>query len=111
MLPSLFAIVKPYNDTSGRPARVLAHVELQIAGAFAIKGIRILSKKPGDAFIVFPAEKNKGRETQEWFDIAHPLTAEARGACLRLILAEYAKVVQRNPYHRTPQNGEPNERL
>lgn len=93
-LPKITARVRPFNDTSGRPARLLAFVELTIADAFVIKGIRILAKEPGAEFVVFPAEKRKGTDDpagQQWFDIAHPITAEARGAALRLILDEYAK--------------------
>ncbi len=93
--PDLKVKIRPTTDTSGRPARLLAYAELTIAGAFIIKGIRILSKKPGAEFVVFPAERrsNDGpNQPQEWFDIAHPITPEARGAALRLILGEYQRL-------------------
>ncbi len=107
MLPSLEAKIRPARDTSGRPARLLAFAELTIAGCFIIKGIRILSKKPGEPFVVFPAERRGSdgpNSPQEWFDIAHPLTAEARGAAIRLILSEYARLAGVNcpsPYKTT----------
>jgi len=48
-----------------------------------IKGIRVLKRnEPGDdePFVVFPAEKGKGTSQDRWFDVAHPVTAEARAA-------------------------------
>ncbi len=92
-VPTLSAKVKPHNDVSGRPARVLAFAELTIADAFIIRNIKILSKGPGKDFVVFPAEKIKGRESFEWFDVAHPLTSEARAASVGLILREYRKLL------------------
>ena len=66
---------------------MLAYVDLHIADAFAIKGIRILKKPNAPPFVVFPA----AREGTKWADIAHPLNMEARGACLQLILYEYER--------------------
>ena len=78
----------------------LAFVELHIAGAFAIKRIRILKKPDRAPFVVFPAER-RAETGSTWFDIAHPLTSESRAECLRLIMAEYKKVshitVRREP--------------
>ena len=93
-LPKLTARIHPYNDQSGRPTKLLAFADLVIAESFIIKGIRILEKNPGEPFAVFPAEKRSGAGTSEWFDLAHPLTAAARTAALRLILSEYAKIAK-----------------
>ena len=94
-LPKLDARVRPYQDPSDRPTKLMAFAELMIADAFVIKGIRVLKKaEPGndEPFVVFPAEKGKGATADRWFDLAHPVTAEARSAAIGLILKEYAKV-------------------
>ena len=94
-LPKLEARVRPYDDPSDRPTKLMAFAELIIADAFVIKGIRVLAKAgEGDGaepFVVFPAEKGKGATADRWFDLAHPLTVEARSATIKLILDKYAE--------------------
>jgi stage V sporulation protein G len=95
-LPKLEARVRPYQDPSDRPTKLMAFAELMIADAFVIKGIRVLKKaEPGndEPFVVFPAEKGKGATADRWFDLAHPVTAEARTAAISLILAKYRQLV------------------
>jgi DNA-binding cell septation regulator SpoVG len=94
-LPKLDARVRLHRDQSDRPTKVMAFVDLLIADAFVIKGIRVLAKEePGadEPFVTFPAEKGRGLTADRWFDIAHPVTPAARAAATGLILAEYAKV-------------------
>ena len=94
-MPKLDVRVRPFMDSSGRPTKLLAFAELTIADAFVIKGIRVLKKaEPGndEPFVVFPAEKGKGATADRWFDLAHPITAEARTACIGLILEKYRQV-------------------
>ena len=88
-LPKLEARVKPYEDTSGRSTKLLAFAELTIADAFVIRNIRVLKKDEAgsEEFVVFPAEK--GKVGDRWFDLAHPITAEARAAAAGLILERY----------------------
>lgn len=93
-LPKLTAKVRLYQDPSERPTKLMAFAELMIADAFVIKGIRVLAKnEPGNdaPFVVFPAEKGKGSTADRWFDLAHPVSPEARTAALTLILAEYER--------------------
>ena len=95
-LPKLDARVKPYQDVSGRPTKLMAFAELMIADAFVIKGIRVLKKvEPGndEPFVVFPAEKGRGTSSDRWFDLAHPVTAEARTAAIGLIMEKYHQVM------------------
>lgn len=89
-LPKLDARVKPYQDLTDRPTKLLAFAELVIADAFIIKNIRVLKRaEPGEEpFVVFPAEKGKGTPDR-WFDVAHPITAEARTAAIGLILSKF----------------------
>jgi DNA-binding cell septation regulator SpoVG len=94
-LPKLDARVRPYQDPSDRPTKLMAFAELMIADAFVIKGIRVLKKaEPGndEPFVVFPAEKGRGATADRWFDLAHPITAEARTAAIGLILEKYRLV-------------------
>ncbi|UPT75506.1 MAG: SpoVG family protein [Elusimicrobiota bacterium] len=92
-LPKLDARVRPYQDTSDRPTKLMAFAELIIADAFVIKNIRVLKKAEGtdEPFVVFPAEKGKGALADRWFDTAHPVTAEARVAAIELILEKYRR--------------------
>jgi DNA-binding cell septation regulator SpoVG len=93
-LPKLDVRVRPFEDASGRPTKLLAFAELIIADAFVIKGIRVLKRAEveeggEEAFVVFPAEKGKGAAQDRWFDVAHPVTAEARAAAIALVLEGY----------------------
>ena len=91
-LPKLDVRVRPFEDASGRPTKLLAFAELVIADAFVIKGIRVLKRDEegnDEPFVVFPAEKGKGAAQDRWFDVAHPVTAEARAASIALVLDGY----------------------
>ena len=91
-LPKLDVRVRPFEDASGRPTKLLAFAELIIADAFVIKGIRVLKRDEegnDEPFVVFPAEKGKGAAQDRWFDVAHPVTAEARAASIALVLERY----------------------
>lgn len=99
-LPKLDARVRPYQDPSDRPTKLMAFAELMIADAFVIKGIRVLKKaEPGsdEPFVVFPAEKGKGATADRWFDLAHPITVEARNASIGLILERYRQALAAGP--------------
>lgn len=91
-LPKLDARVRLYEDASGRATKLLAFAELVIGDAFVIKGIRVLKREdpPDDEpFVVYPAEKGKGAAADRWYDIAHPLSAEARNAASALVLERW----------------------
>jgi DNA-binding cell septation regulator SpoVG len=92
-MPKLRARVRPYRDETGRATKLLAYAELMIADAFVIKGIRVLKKDEpggGEPFVVFPAEKGKGASAERWFDLAHPITAEAHAAAVKTVLDAFA---------------------
>ncbi len=94
MLPKLDARVRPFEDSSGRPTKLLAFAELTIADAFVIKGIRVLKRAEAgedEPFVVFPAEKGKGAAADRWFDVAHPVSAEARAAASAIVLEAYRR--------------------
>ena len=91
-MPKLDVRVRPFVDASGRPTKLLAFAELTIADSFVIKGIRVLKREEAgddEPFVVFPAEKGKGAAQDRWFDVAHPVTAEARSAATALVLERW----------------------
>jgi stage V sporulation protein G len=95
-VPKLETTVKLYRDAGGGGSDLLAFAEIVIAGSFVIKGVRILmgkakDDKPGGPFISFPARQGKGTSADKWFEIAHPITAEARQAVQDCVLRAYAK--------------------
>ncbi|MDD5301540.1 MAG: septation protein SpoVG family protein [Elusimicrobia bacterium] len=105
-LPPLQAKAHLFKDRTGRQTKLLAFVDLTIADAFVIRGIRVLARNvPGDdaPFVVFPAEKGadadqqSGPKSDRWYDLAHPVTAEARAAALRVILHAYSEAVAARP--------------
>lgn len=96
-MPKLDARVRPYQDSSDRPTKLLAFADLVIGGAFVIKNIRVLRKsEPGggdEPFVVFPAEKGKGAAGDRWFDLAHPITTEAHSAAVETVLDAYRRAL------------------
>jgi DNA-binding cell septation regulator SpoVG len=97
--PKLTSKVRLYTGTGapGGRSRLLAWAELTISDAFVIKDIRVLSTpaKAGDGevtFVAFPSRK--GKEAEQWFDVAHPITPAAHKEASELILSEYRKVAQ-----------------
>jgi stage V sporulation protein G len=102
-LPKMDVRVRPFEDASGRPTKLLAFAELVIADAFVIKGIRVLKRDEegnDEPFVVFPAEKGKGAAQDRWFDVAHPVTAEARAASIALVLERYRQARETPPMAR-----------
>jgi len=91
-MPKLEARVRPFAGASGKTTRLVAFAELVIADAFVIRGLRVLqSLERGDEepFVVFPAERGKGESADRWFDVAHPVTAEARAAATAVVLERW----------------------
>lgn len=98
-LPKLETKVRLYHDVSGERG-LLGFADLVIGGVFVIKGIRILmakprEDKPGGPFISFPSRKGSGEAQDRYFDIAHPITAEAHQAVKEIILKAYQEESQK----------------
>lgn len=94
-VPPLETTVKLYRDSAGA-SDLLGFAEIVIAGSFVIKGIRILMSKakddkPARPFVSFPAKKGNGAASDKWFEIAHPVTAEARKAVQECVLGAYER--------------------
>ena len=95
--PKLTSKVRLYTGPSAGRSRLLAWAELTISDAFVIKDIRVVSAPAkeggGDmTFVAFPAKK--GKSDEQWFDIAHPVTSDARKLASDVILQEYRKAAR-----------------
>ena len=62
-----------------------AFADVSFAGAFIVKGIKVVEGKKG-LFVSMPSEKGKDGK---WYDIAHPLTKEFREALSEVVLEAY----------------------
>ena len=62
-----------------------AFADVSFAGAFIVKGIKVVEGKKG-LFVSMPSEKGKDGK---WYDIAHPLTKEFREALNEVVLEAY----------------------
>ena len=94
-VPKLETTVKLYRDSNGA-SDLLGFADVVIAESFVIKGVRIIMGKPkddrpGGPFLSFPAKKGNGPAADKWFEVAHPITAEARKAVWDCVLRAYAK--------------------
>ncbi len=92
-LPRLEVRVRLFR-ADAENTELLGFADLVIGGAFVIKGLRVLMGKPregepGKPFVSYPSRKGFGASAGKYFEIAHPVTAEAREAAKSLILAAY----------------------
>ena len=88
----LDACLRLHRSVSGR-RELLGFAELVIGGAFVIKNISIVRAKTengaGDPFISFPSRRGTGEAADKYFNVAHPITAEARRMASDLIIKAY----------------------
>lgn len=97
-MPSLVPTIRLHRIASEK-SELLGYAELVVGGAFVIKDIRIVQMKPeggkaGETFIAFPAKKGGGQAGDKYFDIAHPITAEAHRTAVEAILKAYEKALK-----------------
>jgi len=62
-----------------------AFADVAFAGAFIVKGLRVIEGKEG-LFVAMPSKKAKDGK---WYDTAHPLTKEFREALNEIVLGAY----------------------
>jgi DNA-binding cell septation regulator SpoVG len=86
VLPSLEARVKLYRSETGQN-QLMGFADLIIGGAFVIRGLRILRKTDEEgAFVAFPSRRGTGEQQDKYFEVAHPITAEARAAVAEIVI-------------------------
>jgi len=66
-------------------SKVKAFADVGFAGAFIVKGLRVVEGKSG-LFVGMPREQGKDGK---WYDRAHPLTKEFRDVLNELVLEAY----------------------
>ena len=94
-MPPLETRVRLFKDAGRKEdSNLLAYAELVIAKAFVITGIKVLMSKPkedkpGSPFVAFPSRRCSGTAQDKYFEVAHPITAEARVAVRDLVMAAY----------------------
>lgn len=88
-------MVKSSNGTSGvevlkmyrfdGDSSLKAFADVAFAGAFIVKGLRVVEGKEG-LFVAMPSKKAKNGK---WYDTAHPLTKEFREMLNEIVLRAY----------------------
>lgn len=103
-IPMLEARVRLHHETSPNgKQRLLGFADLTIGEAFVIKSIRIVQpfdpdrKIAGELVVLFPGEKFRAGAAPKWYDVAHPITREARAAAVRVILEAFARAAGGQP--------------
>lgn len=94
--PLLDAKVRIYR--SEQNPTLLGFADLVIDGAFVIRGIAIRRTKanPGEQFVSFPSRKGSGENADKYFDVAHPITAEAHQRATEIILERFREAANGN---------------
>ena len=67
---------------------VKAYASVNIGGAFAVHGIRVMDSVKG-IFISMPSNSYKKDGKMQHSDICHPITAEARNALIDKVIEAY----------------------
>ena len=98
-VPRLETRIKLYHDVNDR-RELLGFADLTVGGAFVIRGIAIMMGKPKEdrpaaPFLSFPSRKGTGASADKYFEIAHPITADARRAAREAVLAAYAEELRK----------------
>lgn len=73
--------------------KIKAFASANIAGAFAIHGIRVIDSQKG-LFVQMPQESYQKNGRTEYSDIFHPITADARSELYGTVLAAYEQCLQ-----------------
>ena len=92
-MPDLQSRIKLCRIARGQ-RELLGFADLTIGGAFVIKDICIVrvlreGEEAGEPFVAFPSKKGTGAGEGKYFDVAHPITAEARQKAMEVILSAY----------------------
>ena len=86
-LPDLDVRVYPLKEPQGN---LLAMASVTIAGAFAVRGLRVMDGKNG-LFVSMPQAKNG---QGEWRDICYPISKEVREALNGAVIHGYHEQIR-----------------
>ncbi|HEY8393732.1 MAG TPA: SpoVG family protein [Thermaerobacter sp.] len=70
--------------------RMRAFASVVFDGSFVVHELKVVEGSEGRMFVAFPSKR---AASGEYFDIAHPITAEAREHIQRVVLAAYHEQV------------------
>lgn len=77
--------------------KLKAFCTLTIAGQYSVHGVRIIESEKG-LFVAMPSEKYTDKDGKEQYrEIFHPVTAEARTAMTQAALAAYESATSQEP--------------
>ncbi len=84
-IPSITARIDRMVDYEG--SKIKAFASVNIGGAFAIHGFKVMESDDGKLSVLCPATKSE--KDGKYYDDAHPITADARTALNSAILGAY----------------------
>ncbi len=85
-LPSMAVRIDRLVNLEG--SRVRAAASVNLAGAFAIHGLKVVDSEKG-LFVSMPQNRYEKEGRTQYSDICHPITAQARAALSEAVLAAY----------------------
>lgn len=91
-----------------RNTKIKAFASANIAGAFAIHGIRVIDSQKG-LFVQMPQESYQKNGRTEYTDIFHPVTADARAELYGTVLTAYEQSLQMRESEQEREQGEDQE--
>lgn len=72
------------------PGRMRAFASVVFEGRFVVHELKVFEGSEGRMFVAFPSKRSA---SGEYFDIAHPITAEAREQIQQVVLSAYQEQV------------------
>ena len=85
-LPSMTVRIDRLMNLEGN--RIRAAASGNLAGAFAIHGLKVVDSEKG-LFVSMPQSRYEKEGKTQYSDICHPITAQARTALSEAVLAAY----------------------
>ena len=89
--PSITARIDRLVDYGGSNVKAVASVN--VAGAFAVHGLKIIDSEKG-LFVSMPQSRYEKDGKIQYSDICHPITAKARKELMDTMLAAYQQKLQ-----------------
>lgn len=90
-LPSMTVRIDRLVNLEG--SRVRAAASVNVAGAFAIHGLKVIDSEKG-LFVSMPQSRYEKAGKIQYSDICHPITAQARTALCEAVLAAYEQKLE-----------------
>lgn len=91
-LPSITAKIDRFVNVEG--SSIKASASVNIGGAFAIHGIKVIDSPQKGMFVSMPADKYVDREgNTQYSSICNPITAEARNALIETVKNAYEQAL------------------